>query len=102
MKTFGQRIHEARKAKGLTLAAIAKAIKSQKGYISGIEHGKTSPPSPKLISALCRKLDLPVDEMATLAHWEKRPKDVTHAAMIALVEAESMERRIAASQKEAV
>jgi transcriptional regulator with XRE-family HTH domain len=86
MKTFGQRIQEARKAKGLTLEQLAKVIKSHKGYISGIEHGKVNAPSPKMIPPMCRKLDLPLEEMAALAYWEKAPKDVTAGALLALLE----------------
>lgn len=86
MKTFGERIRTARLAKGLTLEALAKVIKSHKGYVSGIENGKVNAPSHKLIPALCRRLGLPVEEMAALAWWEKRSRGVTLEASFRLLE----------------
>lgn len=86
MKTFGQRVHAARKAKGLTLEALARAIRSHKGYISGIESGKVSAPSPKIIPLLCRRLELDPGDMAALAWWEKRPRGVTLDAAARLVD----------------
>jgi transcriptional regulator with XRE-family HTH domain len=80
MLTFGQRIKEARKLKGWTLEKTAKAVRSHKGYISGIENGKVKAPSPKIIPLLCSKLELPLTEMMALAWWEKRPKAVTTIA----------------------
>jgi transcriptional regulator with XRE-family HTH domain len=80
MLTFGQRVKDARKAKGWTLERAAKAVKSHKGYISGIENGKVNAPSPKIIPLLCRHLELPLSEMLALAWWEKAPKGVTTIA----------------------
>ena len=94
MKTFGQRIQEARKAKGFTLDQVAKAIKSHKGYVSGIEHGKVNAPSPKMIPPLCRKLGLPVEEMSALAWYEKRPKGVSAGAVLKLAEAEIVDAQL--------
>jgi len=86
MKTFGERVREARKAKGYSLDQVSKAMRSHKGYICGIETGGTSAPSPKMLPALCRKLELSLEEMAALAYWEKRPKLVTAGALLKLLE----------------
>ncbi len=86
MKTFGQRVQDARKAKGLTLEQLGKVIRSHKGYISGIENGKVRPPSPKMLPVLCKKLGLPVESMAALAYWEKRDKLVTASALLGVLE----------------
>lgn len=85
MKSFGEVIKEARKAKGLTLAKVAHGCRSHKGYICGIESGAVNAPSPRIIPDLCRVLDLPVGRMLTLAWWEKRPKEVTREEALELL-----------------
>lgn len=106
MKTFGQRIKEARKEKGFTLDQVAKACRSHKGYISGIENAKTRPPSPKILVLLCKKLELDPEELAALAWWEKRPKGITVTSMSLLlakfVEKEKLLPVETEPQKEAV
>jgi transcriptional regulator with XRE-family HTH domain len=86
MKRFGEVIKDARLAKRLTLEAVAKAIRSHKGYISGIEHGQVNPPSPKIVAKLCAKLELPFEEMLALGWWEKRPKGLTLEAALLLLQ----------------
>ncbi len=46
---FGRFIKTLRRAKGLSMQAFARQIGAAKGYISGIESGKTNPPSAKLV-----------------------------------------------------
>jgi len=85
MLKFGQRVHQARVEKRLTLDAVAKAIRSHKGYVSGIENDKVNPPSPKVVARICAKLELPFEEMLALGFWEKRPKGVTTQVMFDLL-----------------
>lgn len=85
MQTFGQRVAAARRAKGLTLQQVARAILSHKGYVSGFEHAKVNPPSPKILRRLCRRLDLPLEEMLALAWWTKRPKGLSAAVMLGVL-----------------
>lgn len=85
MLTFGQRVQAARKAKGLTLEQLATAIHSHKGYICGIEMGVHNPPSSKFVARICKRLDLPPDEMHALAFWEKRDPEVVSARAMAKI-----------------
>lgn len=86
MKTFGELIREARKRKGWSFKELADKTSTYKSYLCGIEKGALNPPSPKMVRVLCRKLDLPIGPMLTLAHWEKRPKGVTAAELLKLLE----------------
>lgn len=73
MNSFAETVKKAREKKGLTQDAVAQAIQSVRGYVNGIESGKTRPPSPKVIARLARKLDLDYEQLLALAHVEKRP-----------------------------
>lgn len=102
MKTFGERILEARRKKGLTSSQLAASVGTYKSYICIIVSGAVNPPSPKLTAKLCKILDLPLVEMLTLAWWEKRPRGVTEASMGALLDGILEQRmRDARSPKEA-
>jgi len=76
MKDFGVVIREARKAKRLTLEAVAKKIGSHKGYVSGIENRKVNPPSPRITKRLCASLGLGVEDMLIRAWIQKAPVQV--------------------------
>lgn len=96
MKTFGTVVREARIARGLTLEKLARRIGSHKGYVSGFEQGKVSPPSIKILPKLARALELPPQELMALAWWEKRPKALTVEAAHALISRISEEGRVGA------
>jgi transcriptional regulator with XRE-family HTH domain len=49
---FGDRLRGLRRAKGLSLADLADALKCSIVFISDVERGKRNPPSPKKIRAL--------------------------------------------------
>jgi len=85
MNRFAEVIKAARKQKGLTLDALAKSAGTHKGYISGIEHGKVSPPAPNATRRLARKLDLDPTELVCLGWFEKRPEGVTMDDLIRTV-----------------
>jgi transcriptional regulator with XRE-family HTH domain len=73
MIRFGTEVHKARKDRGLTLEKLAKRTQTHKGYISGIENDKVSPPSPRMVKRLAKALDLDADRLLALSFIEKRP-----------------------------
>jgi len=75
-KLFGEIIHRARKACGMTLEELAKKTQSSKGYFSGIENGKTNPPTMVFVQRLAKQLKLPEEELLLLAFVAKAPKTV--------------------------
>lgn len=74
--TFGKKLKELRKKKGLTLKAVADVIGSSKGYLSGIEHGKVNPPSDRFVRRIARLLGIGETEMLRLAYFDKVPREV--------------------------
>ncbi len=82
MKTFGETLKVARLERRLTLVQVAKACKTHKGYISGIERGNVNAPSAKVVARLCKYLDLDYQRMLAMGWWEKRPKALTLEAAV--------------------
>ncbi|MAX35780.1 MAG: transcriptional regulator [Gimesia sp.] len=75
--TFGERIRELRKAKGLTLRELAPKVEVGFSYLSRIENGKLNYgdyPSESLIHRLAQVLDASEDELLILA--EKIPERI--------------------------
>jgi ribosome-binding protein aMBF1 (putative translation factor) len=70
-ESFGKRIKGLRKASNLTLEDVAKRIGSHKGYVSGIESGKVSPPSAKFVVKFARMYTVDEKELLRLALIEK-------------------------------
>lgn len=66
MKRFGEVVREARRSRGLTLEAVARVIRSHKGYVSGIEGMKVNPPRPAITRRLARALDLDPERLLAL------------------------------------
>lgn len=81
MKTFGQRIREARHDRGWSLERCATKARMMKSFCCGIETGKLRPPTPAVVARLCKALKLPLDHMLALAWFEKRPKGVSLGAL---------------------
>ena len=65
--TFGQRLRELRKAKGLTQRELADRVGLSFTYLSKIENGAMQPPRGKSITALANALDTDPDELFGLA-----------------------------------
>jgi PAS domain S-box-containing protein len=65
--TFGQRLRELRKAKGLTQRELAEKVSVSFTYLSKIENGAMPPPRGKTIIALANALDADADELFGLA-----------------------------------
>jgi len=76
---YGEVVHRARKVLRLTLDGVGRRIKSQKGYISGIENGTVNPPSLKVTKRLAKALKLNVDSMLFHAVIEKAPAEIQQA-----------------------
>ncbi len=57
----------------MTLAAVAREIGSNKGYVSGIETNKVNPPSAKLIRKLARLFDQEERALLWIAWADKAP-----------------------------
>lgn len=73
MCRFGQLVKRLRKEKGLTQHDVAKEIRTQKGYISGIETGRVKPPSLKIIKRYALLFGLDTRQLARLAWVDKAP-----------------------------
>lgn len=73
---FGNKIHELRKARGLTLDQLASELGLSKGYLSGIETSKKRPPSDKIISKMARILGGNRKLLLRLAHIDKIADDI--------------------------
>lgn len=76
MMRFSERLKELRLARGLTLAALAEKVGTEKGYLSGVENEKVNPPSARMIRALAKALKHDVKELLILAYVEKAPKEI--------------------------
>lgn len=73
MKTFGEVISEARRAKGLSQKEIASKIIKEDGqpispqYLNDVEHDRRNPPSEYLIVQIAELLDLDKDVLCLVA-----------------------------------
>lgn len=65
--TFGQRLRELRKAKGITQRELANKVGISFTYISKIENISAPPPREEVIVALAYALDVDADELLGLA-----------------------------------
>jgi PAS domain S-box-containing protein len=86
--TFGQRLRELRKAKGLTQRELADRVGLSFTYLSKIENEAMPPPRVKTITALAKALDTDADELFGLA--KKVPSqfiDHINPAVIKLIRA---------------
>ncbi|MFN8632902.1 MAG: helix-turn-helix transcriptional regulator [Chloroflexota bacterium] len=73
-KTFGQRLRELRRAKGLSLRVLADLVGVDFTYLSKLENDRIPPPSAKTIASLAEHLEGDADELSVLA--EKIPADL--------------------------
>ena len=79
--TYAEVVRTQRKAKGLTLEALAKKCGTFKGYISGIENGRVNPPAPGLAFKLAVALGVDADDLIELGWATKAPKQIRKRAM---------------------
>lgn len=95
-RTFGQRLRELRRERGITLRAAAEKIGRDFTYLSKIENDRCLPPSAEVIVALADLLDSDAEELAILG--DKPPIAVVRRQ---LMEAVSEVRRLRAVLNEA-
>lgn len=69
----GSVIHARRDELKLTLDELARASGTHKGYISGIEKGSVSAPSPRIMARICHHLKLNPSVMILKSWVEKAP-----------------------------
>jgi len=62
---LGQRLYEIRTARGLTLDALGSMAAVSKGFLSGIENGRSEPTASVILAAGNRAL-----RVGRLAHWQ--------------------------------
>lgn len=102
-KTFGQRIKELRKAKGLGQRAVAAEVGINFTYLSKIENDKVdfaAFPSEETIRKLAKVLEADVDELLLMAekipdHIRKRVLEKPEAfRMIASLDNKSLDRLV--------
>lgn len=76
MKAFGEVVKARRLFLKLTLEELARKVGTHKGYISGIENRKVSPPSPGITEKLCKALEIGVEGMMLRGWAQKAPKRI--------------------------
>ncbi len=65
--TFGQRVRELRKARGLSQKELARAASIDFTYLSKIENARRLPPRESIIAAMADALDIDVRELMSLS-----------------------------------
>ncbi len=75
IQTFGSRLKELRKARGMTLEKVARGAGTTKGYLSWIERGRFQPPSGKFVTRIARFFSVDRRELLRLAYLEKAPPE---------------------------
>jgi transcriptional regulator with XRE-family HTH domain len=85
---FGDLLRKLRRERGLTLDAVAREIKSNKGYVSGIETDKVNPPSEKVVRKIAKLFGQDERYMVWLAWTDKSPQIIRPELLAAAVPAE--------------
>lgn len=74
MTPFGARVRALRRARGLKLGDMARALQLSPAYLSALEHGRRGRPTPALVVQICEYLNLIWDDyeemhrLARLSH----------------------------------
>lgn len=95
-REFSRVVHSRRLEKGLTLKYVADRCDTHKGYVSGIEHRKVNPPSPKIVKKLAKVLGLDYIELLVLAEIEKVAegvREIFREGALAVLDANKNDRR---------
>ena len=67
MTPFGQRLRALRASRGMTQAAMAKALQVSAAYLSALEHGRRGRPTMGLVHQVCDLFGLIWDDAEELA-----------------------------------
>jgi len=65
--TFGKYLRREREERQMTLTELARRVDISIAYLSRIERERENPPPDRLMRALARALDLPVDDVFAAA-----------------------------------
>lgn len=74
MTPFGRRLRELREARGVTLKAMAAALRVTPSYLSALEHGRRGPPTWMMVQRVITFFNIIWDEaeelqqLAALSH----------------------------------
>lgn len=74
MTPFGRKMRALRSARGVTLKQMAADLQLSAAYLSALEHGKRSRPSPMLVLQICQYFNLiwedadEIERLAGLSH----------------------------------
>jgi len=74
MTPFGARLRELRSARGVTLTRMAGDLDLSPAYLSALEHGRRSCPTPGLVRQICTYFGLIWDDADTLAALAARSR----------------------------
>jgi transcriptional regulator with XRE-family HTH domain len=75
-KLFGRILRDVREGSGWTMEELGRKIRKSKGYLSGIENAKCSPPIARVTVRLCKALRMKPDGLLLLAEVAKAPDEV--------------------------
>lgn len=79
-QTFGERLREARVAKGYSLRKFSIAVDVSPTYLSQVEQGKVAPPTADRVERIAALLEESVDEWMALAdRLSDELPDIIHA-----------------------
>jgi len=92
--TFGKRVREQRKAKGLTLEDLAERTGMAKSYLSQIETGYAPPPRDEKIQRIATALDLPAEMLLSAARLSELPGPVKARLLRLVDQADEALRRL--------
>ena len=76
---FGAFLRDKRIQKGLTLRDLAQKINLSHSYLSGVENGKKSPPSNKVLFEIAKALTLDTESRRLLFDVAAKEKEYKHA-----------------------
>jgi len=74
MTPFGARLRELRAARGVTLSRMAADLGLSPAYLSALEHGRRSRPTPGLVRQICTYFDLIWDDADVLTALARRSR----------------------------
>ncbi|MHC5010704.1 MAG: helix-turn-helix domain-containing protein [Planctomycetota bacterium] len=75
-KTFADALKQARKAAGMSQAALARGAGLTGSYISVLESRRRPPPSPRVVRAICKVLGIEDEPLQEAAALERSPAPV--------------------------
>jgi transcriptional regulator with XRE-family HTH domain len=84
-RLLGSAIHAARRDRGLTLAQLGAEVGVSRGYLSGVETGRVSQPSDKLLRRISEVLGLDPGRLIAFRVASGIPSDADLKALLDLI-----------------